>query len=224
MKALVVDDEDAVRTSIARALKANGYDIAEASSGDEALVALGRQPPDLLVLDVLMPGRDGISVVRELRAQRNSLPVLIVSARDEVDARVAGLDAGADDYLVKPFALAELLARARALTRRHDALDGETLVFQDLRLDPAARQCRRGDRPIELTRTEFSLLEVLMRNPRSVVSRSKIFTSVWDYDFGYASNSLDVYIGYLRNKTEAGGESRLIHTKRGVGYMLGEPA
>ncbi len=170
-----------------------------------------------------MPGVDGLEVCRRLRGTGSKLPVLMLTARDEVEDRVAGLDAGADDYVTKPFALEELLARVRALLRRTgDEDDGEVLRFADLELDPGTREVRRGDRPIELTRTEFSLLELFLRNPRQVLTRSIIFERVWGYDFGFGSNSLDVYIGYLRRKTEAGGEPRLIHTVRGVGYALRE--
>jgi two-component system response regulator MprA len=176
-----------------------------------------------MILDVLMPGVDGLEVCRRLRGSGSKLPVLMLTARTQVEDRVAGLDAGADDYVTKPFALEELLARVRALLRRTgDEDDGEVLQFADLELDPGTREVRRGDRPMELTRTEFSLLELFLRNPRQVLTRSVIFERVWGYDFGFGSNSLDVYIGYLRRKTEAGGEPRLIHTVRGVGYALRE--
>jgi two-component system, OmpR family, response regulator MprA len=175
-----------------------------------------------MILDVLMPGVDGLEVCRRLRAAGSSLPVLMLTARDAVDDRVAGLDAGADDYLVKPFALAELLARVRALLRRTGESPDGALRFADLELEPGTRTVTRGGEPIELTRTEFNLLELFLRNPRQVLTRSVIFERVWGYDFGFASNSLDVYIGYLRRKTEAGGRPRLIQTVRGVGYALRE--
>ena len=225
MKILVVDDERAVRESLRRALELEGYEIALADDGNEALATLGRDEPlpDAVILDVLMPGLDGLEVCRRLRAKGNHIPVLMLTARDEVENRVAGLDAGADDYVTKPFALEELLARVRALLRRTaDADGGEVLSFADLRLDLGTREVRRGGRLIELTRTEFALLELFLRNPRQVLTRSIIFERVWGYDFGFASNSLDVYIGYLRRKTEAGGEPRLVHTVRGVGYALRE--
>jgi two-component system, OmpR family, response regulator MprA len=176
-----------------------------------------------MILDVLMPGVDGLEVCRRIRGTGSKLPVLMLTARTEVEDRVAGLDAGADDYVTKPFALEELLARVRALLRRTSEDGGEVLRFADLDLDPGTREVRRGDRRIELTRTEFSLLELFLRNPRQVLTRSVIFERVWGYDFGFGSNSLDVYIGYLRRKTEAAGEPRLIHTVRGVGYALREP-
>ena len=223
MKILVVDDERAVRESLRRALELEGYDVGLASDGSEALEKLeGDAQPDAIILDVLMPGTDGLEVSRTLRRSGSRVPVLMLTARTEVGDRVAGLDAGADDYLTKPFALEELLARLRALLRRTADGSGETLRFADLELDPGTREVRRGGGPIELTRTEFSLLELFMLNPRQVLTRSVIFERVWGYDFGYGSNSLDVYIGYLRRKTEAGGKPRLIHTVRGVGYALRE--
>jgi two-component system, OmpR family, response regulator MprA len=226
MKILVVDDERAVRESLRRALELEGYDIELAADGREALTTLHEeeQQPDAVILDVLMPGVDGLEVCRQLRREGNSVPVLMLTARDEVENRVAGLDAGADDYVTKPFALEELLARMRALLRRATDGDGsgELLSFGDLELDLGTREVRRAGRPIELTRTEFALLELFLRNPRQVLTRSIIFERVWGYDFGFASNSLDVYIGYLRRKTEGGGEPRLIHTVRGVGYALRE--
>lgn len=223
MKILVVDDEPAVRDSLRRALELEGYQVELADDGERAL-ELAKAPvaPDALVLDVLMPGIDGLEVCRRLRAEGNGLPVLMLTARAEVDSRVAGLDAGADDYLPKPFALAELLARLRALLRRAGTGDDDALRFADLVLEPGTREVRRGGRSIALTRTEFALLELFLRNPRQVLTRSIIFERVWGYDFGPTSNSLDVYIGYLRRKTEAGGAPRLIHTVRGVGYALRE--
>ena len=230
MDILVVDDEPAVRESLRRALDLEGYAVELASDGEEALQRLALRPsPDAVILDILMPGVDGLEVCRRLRVDGNQVPILMLTARAEVDSRVAGLDAGADDYLPKPFALAELLARLRALLRRSG--DGpataeapsSTLRFADLELDPGTREVKRGGGSIELTRTEFSLLELFLRNPRQVLTRSIIFERVWGYDFGPTSNSLDVYIGYLRRKTEAGGRERLIHTVRGVGYALREP-
>jgi two-component system, OmpR family, response regulator MprA len=221
VKILVVDDERAVRESLRRALELEGYEIDLAEDGEEALRRIQSQPePDAVILDVLMPGVDGLEVCRRLRGAGSRLPVLMLTARVEIENRVAGLDAGADDYLTKPFALDELKARLRALLRRTTDGAGEMLRFADLELDPGTREVRRAGEPIELTRTEFSLLELFMRNPRQVLTRSIIFERVWGYDFGYASNSLDVYIGYLRRKTEAGGRPRLIQTVRGVGYAL----
>jgi len=225
MKILVVDDERAVRESLRRALELEGYQIELAADGSEALVRLmenGDSQPDAVILDVLMPGVDGLEVCRRLRRSGNSVPVLMLTARDEIENRVAGLDAGADDYVTKPFALEELVARVRALLRRATDSTDETLRFADLELDPGTREVRRAGNLIELTRTEFALLELFMTNPRQVLTRSIIFERVWGYDFGFASNSLDVYIGYLRRKTEAGDMPRLIQTVRGVGYALRE--
>jgi two-component system response regulator MprA len=225
VKILVVDDERAVRESLRRALELEGYEIELAEDGRQALERLALEDqPDAVILDVLMPGVDGLEVCRTLRSQGSRLPVLMLTARTQVEDRVEGLDAGADDYLTKPFALEELLARVRALLRRsgEDGASGDKLSFADLELDPGTREVTRGDERIELTRTEFSLLELFLRNPRQVLTRSVIFERVWGYDFGFASNSLDVYIGYLRRKTEASGKPRLIHTVRGVGYALRE--
>jgi two-component system, OmpR family, response regulator MprA len=223
VKILIVDDERAVRESLRRALELEGYEIELAEDGAEALERLESEPePDAMVLDVLMPRIDGLEVSRTLRRNGSRIPILMLTARTQVDDRVEGLDAGADDYLTKPFALEELLARMRALLRRTTDGSGETLRFADLVLDPGTREVTRGGERIELTRTEFSLLELFMLNPRQVLTRSLIFERVWGYDFGFASNSLDVYIGYLRRKTEAGGKPRLIHTVRGVGYALRE--
>ncbi len=223
MKILVVDDERAVRESLRRALELEGYEIELAGDGREALERFESEAPDAVVLDVLMPGMDGLEACRALRRSGSRVPVLMLTARTQVEDRVEGLDAGADDYLTKPFALEELLARLRALLRRTADGSGETLRFADLELDPGTREVKRGGEPIELTRTEFSLLELFLLNPRQVLTRSVIFERVWGYDFGYGSNSLDVYIGYLRRKTEAGGKPRLIQTVRGVGYALREP-
>jgi len=223
VKILVVDDERAVRESLRRALELEGYEIELAEDGSQALRLLETEPePDAMVLDILMPGVDGLEVSRTLRRKGSKLPILMLTARTQVEDRVEGLDAGADDYLTKPFALEELLARVRALLRRTSDGTGETLGFADLQLDPGTREVTRGGERIELTRTEFSLLELFLLNPRQVLTRSLIFERVWGYDFGFASNSLDVYIGYLRRKTEAGGKPRLIHTVRGVGYALRE--
>jgi len=223
MRVLVVDDERAVRDSLRRALELEGYDVELAADGEEALERLAQNgEPDAVVLDILMPKMDGLEVCRRLRREGHRLPVLMLTARDEVENRVAGLDAGADDYVTKPFALEELLARLRALLRRTTGGSGEVLRFADLELDPKTREVRRAGEPIELTRTEFSLLELFLLNPRQVLTRSVIFERVWGYDFGFGSNSLDVYIGYLRRKTEAGGKPRLIQTIRGVGYALRE--
>jgi two-component system response regulator MprA len=223
MKVLVVDDEPGIRDSLGRALRLEGYDVSTAEDGLDALQQLhGGAEPDALVLDVLMPNMDGLEVCRRLRSDGSRLPVLMLTARSGVADRVAGLDAGADDYVVKPFALEELLARLRALLRRSTTDGTGQLRFADLELDPGTREVHRGGERIELTRTEFALLELFLRNPRQVLTRSIIFERVWGYDFGYGSNSLDVYIGYLRRKTEAGGRPRLIQTVRGVGYALRE--
>ncbi|HEX5798529.1 MAG TPA: response regulator transcription factor [Gaiellaceae bacterium] len=226
MKILVVDDDAAVRESLRRALQLEGYEVELAADGAEALdrLKLDGSAPDALVLDVSMPRLDGLEVCRRLRRGGSGVPVLMLTARDEVADRVAGLDAGADDYVVKPFALEELLARLRALLRRSTGAPADVLRFADLELDPGTRIVTRGGDPIELTRTEFSLLELFLLNPRQVLTRSVIFERVWGYDFGFGSNSLDVYVGYLRRKTEQGGKPRLIQTVRGVGYALREAA
>jgi two-component system, OmpR family, response regulator MprA len=221
MRILVVDDEPAVRDAVERALRLDGHDVLLAANGGEALETLDARPPDAVVLDLLMPRVDGLELCRRMRRRGDRTPVLMLTARDAVSDRVAGLDAGADDYLVKPFALEELLARVRALLRRA-VPDGDhrPLRFADLVLDASSREVRRANRLIELTRTEFSLLELFLRHPRQVLTRSVIFDNVWGYDFGPRSNSLEVYMGYLRRKTEAAGERRLLHTVRGVGYVL----
>jgi two-component system response regulator MprA len=222
MEILVVDDEPAVRDSLDRALRLEGYTVDLAADGAEALDALEKEP-DAVVLDLMMPRVDGLEVCRRMRAAGDRTPVLVLTARDGVADRVKGLDAGADDYLVKPFALDELLARLRALLRRSGAgAPGQTLRFSDLMLDPVAHQVKRGGREIELTRTEFLLLELFMLHPRQVLTRSVIFERVWGYDFGPDSNSLEVYVSYLRRKLEAADEPRLLHTVRGVGYVLRE--
>ncbi|QIG45347.1 response regulator transcription factor [Nocardioides anomalus] len=227
-RVLVVDDDKAVRESLRRSLEFNGYDVATASDGAEALAGLAGgagSAPDVVVMDVMMPRLDGIETTRALRAAGNDVPILVLTARDAVGDRVEGLDAGADDYLTKPFALQELLARLRALLRRATVPAGEedeVLSFADLSMDVATRDVRRGRRSIELTRTEFTLLEMFLRRPRRVLERSFILEEVWGYDFPTTANSLEVYVGYLRRKTEAEGEPRLIHTVRGVGYVLKE--
>jgi two-component system, OmpR family, response regulator MprA len=225
MRIFVVEDDQAVRDALRRALELDGYGVELAGDGEEALRRLDERDvePDAIVLDVLMPKVDGLEVCRRLRRSGNRIPILMLTARDQVADRVAGLDAGADDYLVKPFALEELLARVRALLRRTANGAVDVLRFADLELDPSTREVRRGDELIELTRTEFALLELFLLNPRQVLTRSLIFERVWGYDFGFGSNSLDVYIGYLRRKTELGGRPRLIQTIRGVGYALREP-
>lgn len=229
MKILVVDDEQAVRESLRRSLKFNGYEVVLAADGVQAVEMVHSDNPELLILDVMMPNMDGLEVCRTLRSEGWDRPILVLTARDGVSDRVAGLDAGADDYLPKPFALEELLARVRSLVRRAAAdLIGtkqpvETqLSFEDLKLDADTREVTRGDRPISLTRTEFALLRLLMENPRKVLSRNTILEEVWGYDFPTSGNALEVYIGYLRKKTEENGEPRLIHTVRGVGYVMRE--
>ena len=222
MKILVVDDDAAVRNSLDRALRLNGYDGSMAVDGADALEQVVSDPPDAMVLDVLMPNVDGLEVCRRLRAMGDRTPILMLTAQDGVTERVAGLDAGADDYLPKPFALDELLARLRALLRRAapDQPDEDTLRFEDVTMDLTTCEVSRGDRKIELTRTEFSLLELFLRNPRQVLTRDVINERVWGYDFPTTSNSLEVYVGYLRRKLEADGEPRLIQTMRGFGYAL----
>jgi two-component system response regulator MprA len=224
VRILVVDDDRAVRESLRRSLSFNGYSVSLAEDGVEALHSIASDRPDALVLDVMMPKLDGLEVCRQLRSTGDDLPILVLTARDSVSERVAGLDAGADDYLPKPFALEELLARMRALLRRTTPDDGESvaMTFADLSLDPVTRDVTRGERHISLTRTEFALLEMLIANPRRVLTRSRILEEVWGFDFPTSGNALEVYVGYLRRKTEAEGETRLIHTVRGVGYVLRE--
>lgn len=224
MKILIVEDDRGVRNSLERALTFEGYDVSTAVDGMEGLDTIRRERPDAVVLDIMMPKLDGIGVCRRLRAEGDTTPILMLTARHAVGDRVAGLDAGADDYLVKPFALEELLARLRALLRRRVVdEDEETLRVADLELDPRTRRVVRNGRDVELTKTEFDLLELLIRNAGIVLTRDVIYERIWGFDFGTTSNSLDVYIGYLRRKTEAGGDPRLIHTVRGVGYVLREP-
>ncbi|WP_309114931.1 response regulator transcription factor [Saccharothrix sp.] len=226
MRILVVDDDRAVRESLRRSLQFNGYQVDLAGDGQQALEAVVAQRPDAMVLDVMMPRLDGLEVCRRLRSTGDDLPILVLTARDAVSDRVSGLDAGADDYLPKPFALEELLARLRALLRRAaaDAAEpaGTVLKFADLELDPNTRDVRRGDRSISLTRTEFALLELFLAHPKQVLTRGRILEDVWGYDFPTSGNALEVYVGYLRRKTEADGEPRLLHTVRGVGYVLRE--
>lgn len=218
-RVLVVEDDTHVRDAVARALRFEGYDVHTAVDGNDGLLRIDELAPDAVVLDVLMPGTDGLAVCRILRERGNHTPVLMLTARHEVSDRVAGLDAGADDYLVKPFALDELLARLRALLRRASVTGGEEeLRVGDLVLDPRRRQAWRGARELDLTKTEFDLLELLMFNAGIVLPRDTIYERIWGYDFETSSKSLDVYIGYIRRKTEANGEPRIVHTVRGVGY------
>ena len=222
-RVLVVDDDKAVRESLRRSLEFNGYEVALANDGAEALAGIGATDPDVVIMDVMMPRLDGIETTKALRTAKNDVPILVLTARDAVGDRVEGLDAGADDYLTKPFALQELLARLRALLRRvvpAEGDDAEVLAFADLTMDLATREVTRAGRDIPLTRTEFTLLEMFLRRPRRVLERSFILEEVWGYDFPTTANSLEVYVGYLRRKTETEGESRLLHTVRGVGYVL----
>ncbi|MHB1710997.1 MAG: response regulator transcription factor [Acidimicrobiales bacterium] len=223
MRVLVVEDDPAVSGALGRALKLEGYTVSLADDGTRALEEIAVRPPDALVLDIGLPTIDGLEVCRRLRAAGDDTPVLMLTARDAISDRVQGLDAGADDYLVKPFALAELLARLRALLRRRNGDSDEVLRFADLDLDPASRVASRGAREFTLTRIEYDLLELLLRHPRQVLTRELILDRVWGYTFDSGTNSLAVYVGYLRRKTELGGEPRLIHTARGVGYVLREP-
>jgi two-component system response regulator MprA len=226
MHLVVVDDEEAVRDSLSRTLRFEGYTVSLAADGAAGLEAIRAEKPDAVVLDLMMPVLNGLDTCRVLRSEGNFVPILMLTARSGVSDRVTGLDAGADDYLVKPFALTELLARVRALLRRVEyaappqPTGGSALTFADLVLDPDTREVRRGDRPIRLTRTEFAILEMFLRNPRIVLTRTAMFEQVWGYDFGTSSNGLDVYVSYLRRKLEELGEPRLLHTVRGVGYVL----
>jgi len=227
MRILVVDDDRAVRDSLRRSLEFNGYTVELASDGAEALAVVPRTDPDIIVMDVMMPRLDGLEATRALRSAGNDVPILVLTARDAVSDRVDGLDAGADDYLTKPFALDELLARVRALVRRSARqaeleADEQPLEFADLTLDPVTRDVTRGGRAISLTRTEFALLELFMQRPKRVLERSFILEEVWGFDFPTTANSLEVYVGYVRRKLEAEGEPRLLHTVRGVGYVLRE--
>ncbi len=223
MKILVIDDDPAVSASLERALRLEGYEVQTAANGGGGLEALALAPPDAVILDLGLPDIDGLEVCKRMRAAGDDTPVLMLTARDAVNDRVQGLDAGADDYLVKPFALAELLARLRALLRRRSGEEGEALRFGDLELDLGTREAHRGAREFSLTRIEFDLLELFLRHPRQVLTRDLILERVWGYDFDSGTNSLAVYVGYLRRKTEEGDETRYIHTVRGVGYVLREP-
>ncbi len=229
MQVLVVDDDQAVRDSLARSLRYSGYEVLTAADGVEALAQLSAHRPDAVIMDVMMPRLDGLETTRMLRANGNDVPILVLTARDAVNDRVDGLDAGGDDYMAKPFSLEELLARLRALTRRtrsntedESGTETEQLTFADMVLDPQTREVTRGLRRISLTRTEFALLQTFMEHPRRVLERGWLLNEVWGFDFPTTANSLEVYIGYLRRKTEHDGEARLIHTVRGVGYVLRE--
>ena len=220
MRILVVDDDLAVCRSIDRALRLEGYEVVTVATGHEALEAVAQNSPDALVLDLQLPDLDGLQVCRRIREAGDDTPILMLTARHGIDDRVQGLDAGADDYLVKPFALEELLARLRALLRRRFEGEGGLLRFGELTLDLASREAHRGERAFVLTRIEFDLLELFLRHPRQVLTREVLLNRVWGFDFDSGTNSLAVYVGYLRRKTEAGGEPRCIHTVRGVGYVL----
>lgn len=226
MHILVVDDDQAVRDSLARSLHYSGWEVTTANDGIEALARLSAMRPDAVIMDVMMPRLDGLEATRSLRASGNDVPILVLTARDAVGDRVDGLDAGADDYMAKPFSFEELQARLRALTRRArpttDEPGADVLAFADLSLDLQTREVTRGGRRISLTRTEFALLQTFLENPRRVLERSWLLNEVWGFDFPTTANSLEVYIGYLRRKTEGEGESRLIHTVRGIGYVLRE--
>lgn len=221
MQILVVDDDPGIVSLLKRGLTYEGYKVDTAADGPEALAKAREREPDLVILDIMMPGIDGIEVSKRLR-QAGDVPILMLTAKGTVADKVAGLDSGADDYLVKPFDFDELLARIRALLRRHQAGEGETLRFSDLSLNTATREVKRGEQPVELTAQEFALLEYFLRHPRQVLKRDAIYERVWGYDFGGESNVLEVYVRYLRSKLEAGGRSRLIYTVRGVGYVLRE--
>ncbi len=227
MHILVVDDDQAVRDSLARSLRYSGYEVTTANDGVDALARLSSLRPDAVIMDVMMPRLDGLETTRSLRSSGNDVPILVLTARDAVGDRVDGLDAGADDYMAKPFSFEELQARLRALTRRarpatEDAGGSEMLSFADLTLDLQTREVTRAGRRISLTRTEFALLQTFLENPRRVLERSWLLNEVWGFDFPTTANSLEVYIGYLRRKTEGEGEIRLIHTVRGIGYVLRE--
>jgi two-component system response regulator MprA len=220
VRIVVAEDDRAVREALDRALRLEGFEVGLAADGLEALGLHADRPADLLLVDVMMPVVDGLTLCKRVRADGDRTPILVLTARDAVSDRVAGLDAGADDYLAKPFALEELLARIRALLRRSTGGDGATLTCADLVLDPRSREARRGERRLELTKTEFDLLALLVRNQGVVLGRDTIYDRVWGYDFGGESKALDVYVGYLRRKTEEAGEPRLLHTVRGVGYVV----
>lgn len=220
MRVLVVDDEPALRSALDRALRMDGYDISLAADGQAALDELAAQRPDAVVLDVAMPGIDGLELCRRLRSTGDRTPVLMLTARDSIDDRVAGLDAGADDYLVKPFERQELLARLRALLRRRPPRGSRSYVVGDLSLNPDTHEVRRGERDVELTQREFELLEYLMRNERIVVPRQRLLEEVWGYDPFATTNTIEVFVSNLRRKLESGGEPRLLHTIRGAGYVL----
>jgi DNA-binding response OmpR family regulator len=221
---LVVDDDEEIRASLRRGLSLEGYRVTLAADGEEALRQARERLPDLVVLDVMMPGLDGLEVARRLRAADDTLPIILLTARDAVPDRVAGLESGADDYLVKPFAFEELLARIRVQLRRREAGRPQELRFADLRLDTGTREARRGERTIALTTTEYELLKLFLEHPRQVLTRDIIYERVWGYDFGSESKVIEVYVRYLREKLEADGEPRLIHTVRGAGYVLKEEA
>jgi two-component system response regulator MprA len=224
MRILVIDDDDSVRAAVRRALLLGGYEVLLAETGQQGLLKAQTDVPDAIVLDLGLPDIDGMEVCRRLRSVENRTPILMLTARDAVEDRVDGLEAGADDYLVKPYDVRELQARLKAIMRRHvDGADGRSLRFGELELDADAHGARIGDRVVDLTRTEYQLLELLMLNPRRVLSTELIYDRIWGYDFGPAGNALRVYIGYLRRKLEAGGEARLIQTVHGVGYVLREP-
>ena len=225
MRLLLVEDDEKLANALSRGLRDEGYALDVVGDGDAALVSAGVWEYDAVILDLMLPGRDGLEVCAQLRERDCWAPVLMLTARGAIDDRIRGLDAGADDYLPKPFALEELLARMRALLRRtgpDDGAESPALTFSDLSLDPVTREVTRGHRQISLTRTEFALLEMLIANPRRVLTRSRILEEVWGFDFPTSGNALEVYVGYLRRKTEAEGEPRLIHTVRGVGYVLRE--
>jgi len=222
-KILVIEDEEKILHFLRRGLAYEGYQVETATDGSTGLELAGEDPPDLVILDWMLPGMDGLEVCRRLRSA-GSIPILMLTAKDSISDRVRGLDAGADDYLVKPFALDEVLARIRALLRRAKPEGPEVLTFSDLRLDTGTHQAFRGESPIDLTAKEYELLELFLRHPRQVLTREQIYDRVWGYDFGGESNIIEVYVRYLRQKTEASGEARLIHTVRGVGYVLREEA
>ena len=223
MRVLVIEDDDAVRAALRRALLLGGYDVVQAPTGEDGLMRAQTEVPDAIVLDLGLPDIDGMQICRTLRAAGNRTPILMLTARAAVEDRVDGLEAGADDYLVKPYDVRELQARLKAIMRRHlDGADGRLLRFEELELDPDAHAARIGGREVELTRTEFQLLELFMLNPKRVLTSELIYDRVWGYDFGQSGNSLRVYIGYLRRKLEANGERRLIQTVHGVGYVLRE--